>query len=155
YRHCPDLNGGKDPYCYTLTSPTKYTGPNEVWWAPYDNTVGPADTPSASFDPTKALIWKFVEGEKSVFQCPLGIHTQTSSKTVGKYFQVSYGMNYVSGGPSGLKMTDLVNGNGSSNIMTVWDHARTPGCANSTIAAPRGPWKPYLDTTYVHYPDDR
>src|SRR5262245_6825349 len=39
YRLCPDLLGGTDPYCYTLTSPSTYTGPNEVWWAPYDNRV--------------------------------------------------------------------------------------------------------------------
>jgi prepilin-type processing-associated H-X9-DG protein len=41
--------------------------------------------------------------------------------------------------------------------MTVWDHGRTPGCANSNVAAPRGPWQQpgggYVkndDTT--HYP---
>ena len=47
YRRCPDLNGGTDPDCLTLTSPSKYTGPNEVWWAPYDNRVGPTATPLA------------------------------------------------------------------------------------------------------------
>src|SRR5438874_8713109 len=31
YRLCPDLNGGTDPYCFTLTSPTTFTGPTEVW----------------------------------------------------------------------------------------------------------------------------
>ena len=57
----------------------------------------------------------------------------------------------------------LTNGNGSSNIMIVWDHGRTPGCANSKIAAPRGPWQnapgtpqPYVDNTDVtHYPVHR
>ena len=40
YRRCPDLVGpdpltGKSPDvdCNSLTSPTTYTGPNEVWWA--------------------------------------------------------------------------------------------------------------------------
>ena len=38
--------------------------------------------------------------------------------------------------------------------MIVWDHGRTPGCANSTIAAPRGPWQPYLNPTDgVHSPE--
>jgi prepilin-type N-terminal cleavage/methylation domain-containing protein/prepilin-type processing-associated H-X9-DG protein len=155
YRLCPDLKGGTDPYCYTLTSPTKYTGPHEVWWAPYDNSVGPTSDPSPGFDPTKAIIWPYVEGTKSIFQCPNGYDVQPGSATEGKYFQVSYGMNYVSGGPSGMKLIQLVQGNGSSNIMTVWDHGRTPGCANSTIAAPRGPWHPFEDTTQVHYPIDR
>jgi len=52
---------------------------------------------------------------------------------------------------------ELTNGNGTSNIVIVWDHGRTPGCANSTIAAPRGPWKQpngtYVDANdTTHYP---
>src|ERR1700732_4140374 len=64
YRLCPDLAGGTDPYCTTLPPPSPYTGPNEVWWAPYDNRVGPTATPLPGFDPSRALIWKFVEGNK-------------------------------------------------------------------------------------------
>ena len=60
-------------------------------------------------------------------------------------------MNYVTGGPSGKPLLDIVNGNGSSNVMIVWDHARTPGCANSKTAAPRGPWQPYEDQNSTHY----
>ena len=46
------------------------------------------------------------------------------------------------GSPTGNPpwLTDLVNGNGTSNILIVWDHGRTPGCAYSSYAAPRGPW---------------
>src|SRR4051794_11615839 len=47
YRRCPDLTAadpltGRSPDvdCNSLTSPTTYTGPNEVWWAPYDNRPG-------------------------------------------------------------------------------------------------------------------
>ena len=156
YRLCLDLAGGTDPYCQTLVSPSTYTGPNEVWWAPYDNRVGPTATPLPGFDPSRALIWKFIEGNKKIFQCPDGIDTDPASATKGQPYQVSYGMNYVTGGPNGLKLLDLINGNGSSNILIVWDHGRTPGCANSKIAAPRGPWKPFVDSTdYVHYPTQR
>jgi prepilin-type processing-associated H-X9-DG protein len=69
-------------------------------------------------------------------------------------------MNYVNGGPNGKKLTDLTNGNGSSNILIVWDHGKTPGCADSSHAAtaanPRGPW-PFPDTTnpQTHYPQQR
>jgi prepilin-type processing-associated H-X9-DG protein len=69
-------------------------------------------------------------------------------------------MNYVSGGPNGKRITDLTSGNGSSNIMIVWDHGKTPGCADSSHAAaptnPRGPW-PFPDSTNprTHYPDGR
>src|SRR5438105_6525765 len=41
WRLCPaPWMGGSDPTCGTLSSPLIYTGPNEVWWAPYDNRVG-------------------------------------------------------------------------------------------------------------------
>src|SRR5947209_12943241 len=58
YRLCPaPWQGGNNPYCDSLgaggTSATTYTGPNEVWWAPYDNSVGPTAQPSAGFDPTR------------------------------------------------------------------------------------------------------
>jgi prepilin-type N-terminal cleavage/methylation domain-containing protein/prepilin-type processing-associated H-X9-DG protein len=154
YRLCPaPWKGGTDPFCDTLTSPTLVTGPNEVWWAPYDNRVGPTDTPLPDFDPSRALIWPYVEGNKKVFRCPDGIDTTPGSPTIGQAYQVSYAMNYVTGGPNGKRLVDLTNGNGSSNVVLVWDHAKTPGCANSKTAAPRGPWKPYDDANAVtHYP---
>ena len=152
YRLCPaPWQGGTDLYCESLTSPEIYTGPNEVWWAPYDNRVGPEDTPLPGFDPTRALLWRFVEGNRKVFQCPNGLDPAT-----GRLYQVSYGMNYTTGGPNGQPLARLINGNGSSNILIVWDHGKTPGCANSKIAAPRGPWQPFnnpADTT--HYPQRR
>jgi len=154
YRLCPaPWKGGTDLLCETLTSPTTFTGPDEVWWAPYDNRVPPTSPPLPDYDPSRSLIWPFVEGNKNIFKCPDGIDTTPGSPTVGKRYQVSDTMNYVTGGPNGLRLTDLINGNGSSNILIVWDHARTPGCANSTIPAPRGPWKPYTNAAaQTHYP---
>jgi prepilin-type processing-associated H-X9-DG protein len=62
-------------------------------------------------------------------------------------------MNYLTGGPNGLRLLDVVTGNGSSNVMIVWDHGQTPGCTNSTAAAPRGPWQPYVSPNdLTHYP---
>ena len=75
--------------------------------------------------------------------------------------QLRCSMNYVTGGPSGKRMVDLTSGNGTSNIIIVWDHGRTPGCANSTIAAlpptGRGPWTEtgggfVADSDVTHYP---
>src|SRR5262249_61590138 len=63
-------------------------------------------------------------------------------------------------GPTGRKLPALTNGNGAPNILTVWAHGKTPGCADSSHAAtaanPRGPW-PFPDTTspQTHYPDQR
>ena len=41
YRICPDTPS--DPVC-AGASPTSPTGPNEVWWAPYDNYSRPNAT---------------------------------------------------------------------------------------------------------------
>src|SRR5690242_6465613 len=38
YRLCPD--NAADPLCVNA-SPTASTGPNEIWWAPYDTALGP------------------------------------------------------------------------------------------------------------------
>jgi prepilin-type N-terminal cleavage/methylation domain-containing protein/prepilin-type processing-associated H-X9-DG protein len=159
YRQCPAPwpvpagPPGSDINCDQLTSPTIVTGPDEVWWAPYDNRVAPTAEPLPDFDPTRALLWRFLEGNTKMFKCPEGIDLTLGSPTYGQAFQVSYGMNYVTGGPSGKRLIDVVNGNGSSNVITVWDHARTPGCANSRVKAPRGPWEPFTDAAAAtHYP---
>ncbi len=164
YRHC-DTSSGVDVNCFSLTSPTKWTGPGEVWWAPYDNR--PTSTPTKAHgspnpDNTYSnggypagILWPYVEGNINTFKCPLGF-----DPTSGETYQCSYAMNYVSGGPNGRSLVELTNGNGSSNIMIVWDHGKTPGCADSTHAAtpsnPRSPW-PFPDTTNprTHYPDER
>ena len=152
YRLCPaPWMGGNDLYCDQLLTPTFYTGPNEVWWAPYDNRVGPTAKPLPNYDPTQSLIWKYVEGDRKVFQCPNGVDNTPGSPTQGQAYQVSYGMNYVTNGPNGLRLTDITNG--TSHVMIVWDHAKTPGCANSRTIAPRGPWTPYADANaQTHYP---
>jgi prepilin-type N-terminal cleavage/methylation domain-containing protein/prepilin-type processing-associated H-X9-DG protein len=154
YRLCPaPWKGGADIYCEQLTSATTFTGPAETWWAPYDNRTGSTVTAPLDDAYQRGNLWPYVEQNQKVFKCPAGIDLQVGSATFGQPFQVSYGMNYVTGGPGGKKLRDLTGGNGSSNIVLVWDHGRTPGCANSNIAAPRGPWKPYVkadDTT--HYP---
>jgi prepilin-type N-terminal cleavage/methylation domain-containing protein/prepilin-type processing-associated H-X9-DG protein len=157
YRLCPaPWKGGTDPYCDTLTSPTTWTGPNEVWWAPYDNRPGSTVTMPIDDSYPRGLLWPYVEQNPKTFKCPHGTDIQPGSTTQGQTFQCSYGMNYTTGGPNGRKLVELTNLNGTSNILIVWDHGRTPGCANSKIAAPRGPWVPFGDPTDVtHYPQRR
>jgi prepilin-type N-terminal cleavage/methylation domain-containing protein/prepilin-type processing-associated H-X9-DG protein len=165
YRQC-DTSGGADVNCYSLASPTTWTGPKEVWWAPYDNRPAPSTTTSAQGQPNPdntyanggypaGLLWPFIEGNPKVFKCPKG-----KDPVTGQDFQCSYAMNYVNGGPNGKTLVELTNGNGTSNIVIVWDHGRTPGCADSkhaaTAANPRAPW-PFPDATNprTHYPDQR
>jgi prepilin-type N-terminal cleavage/methylation domain-containing protein/prepilin-type processing-associated H-X9-DG protein len=166
YRRCDTTSGLYDANCFALTSPTIWTGPGEVWWAPYDNRPAPSSPTNAQGSPNPdntysgggypaGILWPFIEGNQQIFKCPDGIDWKT-----GQPYQCSYGMNYTNGGPNGQRLIDLTNGNGSSNILIVWDHGKTPGCADSTHAAsaanPRGPW-PFPDTTNpkTHYPDQR
>jgi type II secretory pathway pseudopilin PulG len=37
HRFCPDRVG--DELCTNLANPTSYTGNQEIWWAPFDNSV--------------------------------------------------------------------------------------------------------------------
>jgi prepilin-type N-terminal cleavage/methylation domain-containing protein/prepilin-type processing-associated H-X9-DG protein len=154
YRLCPaPWKNGTDINCDTLTSPTTYTGPGEVWWAPYDNRPGATVTTPIDSNYQAGLLWPYIEMNPKIFKCPLGIDVQSGSATRGQAFQCSYGMNYVSGGPNGQRLIDLTNGNGTSYILIIWDHGRTPGCANSAIAAPRGPWQPFVNPAdATHYP---
>src|SRR5215510_12991718 len=46
YRQC-DTSGGADKECFSLASATTWTGPGEVWWAPYDNRPAPSTTTNA------------------------------------------------------------------------------------------------------------
>jgi prepilin-type N-terminal cleavage/methylation domain-containing protein/prepilin-type processing-associated H-X9-DG protein len=165
YRRC-DTTSGVDVNCFALASPTTWTGPGEVWWAPYDNRPSPSNPTNEQGSPNPdntysnggypaGTLWPYIEGNPKTFKCPVGFDPAT-----GQAYQCSYGMNYVNRGPNGKKLVELTNGNGTSNILIVWDHGKTPGCADSshtaTAANPRGPW-PFPDTTNprTHYPDQR
>jgi len=163
-RRCPDLRSADpltgqvpDVDCNSLTSATTYTGPNEAWWAPYDNRPGATVCSSLDDGYQRGILWPYVEQSRAIFRCPAGIDIDPASVTRGQAFQCSYGMNYVTDGPNGRRLADVSAGNGSSKVVFVWDHGRTPGCANSKRAAPRGPWKQpdgtfVLDADTTHYP---
>jgi prepilin-type N-terminal cleavage/methylation domain-containing protein len=111
YRRCPDLmvpdplTGQKpDVDCNSLTSPTTYTGPNEVWWAPYDNRPGSNVCKTLDDNYPRGLLWPYVEQNPKVFKCPRGIDIDPASATFGLEFQCGYGINYVSGGPNGRRL---------------------------------------------------
>jgi len=165
YRRCPDLTNTADPLtgqkpdidCNSLTSATTSTGPNEDWWAPYDNRPGSNVCQAVDDGYPRGILWPYIEQNPAIFACPQGFDIDPSSATYGQRFQCSYGMNYVTNGPNGRKLPDISLGNGTAKVIIVWDHGRTPGCANSKIAAPRGPWKQpdgtyVLDSDTTHYP---
>jgi prepilin-type N-terminal cleavage/methylation domain-containing protein/prepilin-type processing-associated H-X9-DG protein len=155
-RLCPaPWQGGTDVYCDQVLQPTTYTGPNEAWWAPYDNRPGATPTQTLDDNYQRGLIWPYVERNQAVFMCPNGIDLDPSSATYGLPFQIGYAMNFISGGPAGQTLTTLTNGNGTSNIMLVWDHGKYPACAEERADGMRGPW-PYTNgLDPQHYPQIR
>jgi prepilin-type N-terminal cleavage/methylation domain-containing protein/prepilin-type processing-associated H-X9-DG protein len=127
-----------------------------AYWAPFDDRVGYADMPLPDFDPTRALLWDYAEGNAKVFRCPVGVDTIPDSPTRGRPLQLSYAISGVTGGPAGRSLVEITNANGTSNVMLVWEHSRLPLCATNG-AAPPGlaaglPW-PLTDADAPnHYP---
>lgn len=140
HRLCPDR--AADPTC-TTASPTVSTGPNETWWAPYDNAVAPEppDPGAVLYNtPTRAGMLQPYFKNLPIFKCP--------SYPKG---QVGYAMSYVSDGPMGRPDAFVTN----PTVLFVWDHARTPGCADTRTGNAGPVWKPFppaADTAHTHYP---
>ena len=132
---------------------------NGAYWGPFDDRVGYAGVPLPDYDPTKTILWKYLEGNAKTFRCSKGLDTLAGSPTFGQPVQIGYAFNGVEGGPVGLRLVEVTNGNGTSNVMFGWEHCRHPGCAtNGTVPAgfaPNSPW-PLDDVDAVnHYPDSR
>lgn len=127
-RICPSpWANGNDVMCNLLVNPLDYT-PNQIWWAPYDNRPGTDMTLALPDYQPRGLLFPFLENNTKVFKCPNGFDVTPESPTFGREFQVSYGMNWISAGPEGLPLTDIVNGNGSSHVLFMWEHSSVPGC---------------------------
>ncbi len=139
YRSCPDTPN--DPYGLSAGVPSGNgpnnpppSGPNEQWWAPYDPTQVPDAPPGAGL--RFGLLYGFFQ-TTNIFKCP-----------VEPKWQCGYGMSYCTGSPM-ARPDSLVTE--SSERLLVWDHRRSPGCADSRIASPpRPPWLPLTNTS--HYP---
>ncbi|HJZ54691.1 MAG TPA: type II secretion system protein, partial [Gemmataceae bacterium] len=104
---------------------------NQGYWAPYDDRVGYADAPLPDFDPTKSLLWNYVEGNPKVFRCPWGLDPDTTSATFGQPLQLSYAICGATGGPAGQRITDITSGNGASQVLIIWEHVRAPACSTN------------------------
>jgi len=146
YRFC-DPSYADDPLCLTLAVPTTYTGPQETWWAPYDGSLGPEPKPlPMSYSGLKAGFLQPYVKNQQIFRCP--------DYTIG---QVGYAMSYIFNGPMGAPDAFVTN----PTVYFVWDHAKTPGCADTSADAKpdpttgdyeRAPFPLLLDTTHTHYP---
>ena len=144
-RLCPDTPG--DPYGLAspvpgLTAPDSPppTGPNEVWWAPYDPYQVPDGVPGATYK--NGLLSPFLgtTNSNTIFKCP-----------VEPQWQCSYALNYSTGSPAARRDSFVTQ---TSDRLVAWDHRRTPGCSDSRIAAPpRPPFLPFVGaSSETHYP---
>lgn len=143
-----------DPSGDQAAGANAYTGPSEVWWAPYDNRPGsgPSSPPVDDTYP-RGLLWPYVEQNAAVFHCPGGVDTRADSMTLGQSLQVSYAMNSVTGGPSGMALPDITNGNGTAQVMYVWDHSNIPACSQPSDIPGQTVPCPFSGTTVsTHYP---
>lgn len=132
HRLCPDTPN--DPYGLDAGVPPAPTGPNEVWWAPYDPTQQPDAAPAAGF---KRGLLSFYLAQTNIFKCP-----------VEQQWQCGYGMNYSDGSPMAKSDSFVTQ---TSDRLIIWDHRRSPGCSDSRMTKhPRPPWVPFDNTS--HYP---
>ena len=147
HRLCPDLSPTPEDNqtCVNWQDPVTSTGPNETWWAPYDGTRPPEPAlPVEAYNtPVKAGMLQPYVKNRGIFKCP--------SYTQG---QVGYAMSYVTDGPMGKPDAFVTN----PTVFFVWDHARTPGCADTRKGFEGGNGKSWnifphdKDTARTHYP---
>jgi len=136
HRFCPDRLG--DELCTNLTNPVQWTGPNEIWWAPFDNSVAP-DSQGPYPNWKSGFLHPYFKNEV-IFKDP---HE--------RQWQVGYAMSYITRGPMGKSESTVEN----PTVMQVWDHARTPGCADTRAGFTGPPWNIFpvaSDTAHTHYP---
>ena len=139
YRLCPDTPG--DPFGLSAGVPSGNgpnnpppTGPNEIWWAPYDPAQIPDGTAGGGFK--TGLLFPYL-GFTNIFKCP-----------TEKQWQCAYAMNYSDGSPMAKPESFVTH---PSERLIIWDHRRSPGCSDSRIATPpRPPWLSFTNTS--HYP---
>jgi prepilin-type N-terminal cleavage/methylation domain-containing protein/prepilin-type processing-associated H-X9-DG protein len=132
---------------------------NGTWWAPFDGRVGYAEPPLPDFDPSKSAIWPYVEGNLKGFRCPNGLDRVPGSPTLGQPLQLSYAIGTYANGPSGARLIDVTNGNGTSQVLFIWEHSRSPACGtNGTfpVGLPADlPWPTTDADAPNHYPEAR
>src|SRR5262249_36966158 len=96
-RLCPDTPD--DPYGLSSPVPSGTapnspppTGPNEIWWSPYDPTQVPDGAPGGGYK--DGLLSRYLSrtNDVTIFKCPCE-----------KQWQCGYAMNYSTGSPAGQR----------------------------------------------------
>src|SRR5689334_17196562 len=86
-RICPaPWQNGNDLYCDQLPNSSMWSGPNEMWWAPFDGRPGATVTQALPDYVPNSLIFPFVEGNTKMFRCPEGFDRTPGSPTNGQLY---------------------------------------------------------------------
>ncbi|MFO0879581.1 MAG: DUF1559 domain-containing protein [Gemmataceae bacterium] len=151
-RLCPaPWQGGNDLYCDSLPSTSYYTSANEEWWAPYDNRPGTTTTQALADYQPRGILMPFVENNAKMFRCPNGKNRVQGTTTFGETLQVSYALNWTTGGPLLKRITNIPAG--TSNVLIGWEHSNIPICATQLVSpGPRIPVPADDPSAYYHYP---
>ncbi len=121
-----------------------------AYWAPFDDRVGYAEQPLPDYDASATLLWHYLEQNRQTFRCPNGIDWIKGSPTYGQPVQLSYALSGIDGGPAGRSFVEVTNGNGTSQVMFAWEHARAPSCSWNGL-----PWPVNDPDAINHYPEPR
>lgn len=120
-RECPfPWRDGNDKLCQTLPAPDTWTGPQERWWAPYDNRPGTSPTKALPGFLPESFLWEFAGKDARIFHCPLALDRTEGSPTRGQAFQLAYALNPAVGGK---RLTD-----NETPWRFVWEHDDLPVC---------------------------
>jgi prepilin-type N-terminal cleavage/methylation domain-containing protein/prepilin-type processing-associated H-X9-DG protein len=153
-RICPDLSwyDGKDPYCDKDFTSWAYTGPNQKWWAPFDNRPGFKLTRTLPDYVPTGLIYPYGEQNPKIYRCPYGFDSNPRSDTFGEAYQISYCWGGATFGAEGRPLTEVHKG--TSNVVIVWEHNNGPSCFVISFDRPRSdwPWRLTPENIPDHYP---
>ena len=129
HRQCPaPYAGGADPLCYDQPDVFQFTGPNERWWAAFDNRPGTTLYDKLSDYQADGFLWPYMEMNPKVLVCPMGFEDEPGHADKGKPFQISYALSAVTRGPEGKSLVWVTNGTGTSNVYLGWEHNNGPVC---------------------------
>jgi type II secretory pathway pseudopilin PulG len=136
-RLCPaPWQGGKDILCSKISTPVEYTGPNELWWCPYDNRPGATVTAALTDYKPGGMITPFLENNLKVFRCPDATDRTPGSPSRGQTFQISYALIPEIGG---RKLGEYTGA-------TLIEHDDAPVCPNATAHYTEWPADPATRT---------
>src|SRR5690349_6443333 len=85
HRLCPaPFAGGTDTLCWTAPDPFSWTGPNERFWAPFDNRPGTTLYDALPDYAPDGFLWPYLERNPKTLICPKGVEDEPGNPDLGR-----------------------------------------------------------------------